>query len=919
MDDSRRAYGPPFLCVPRQRGAKLKVMSETLLTVLCAACAVLPALAQPQPPEVQKIEITGTHIRRVEAQGLQPLVVITREDIDRSGKTTLSDVLRELPAVGGGTFSEATNAGNSFAPGTSGVSLRGLGVNTTLVLLNGRRLANYGFAQNVSINFVDLNSIPLHAIERVEVLKDGASAVYGSDAIAGVVNVILRKDFRGGEVRVSQGGAQQGGLEHRRAGLTGGLGHLARDRFNVMASLEFLQQDRLNAGQRGFSLNPDNRAQGPGGLDFRSPTGQPGYFTAGGVRQAFSTCPVGRVVSPAALGVSGSGTICAYDYAADNDLLPSLERAAILAAGTFQLMRDVQLTTEVVLNRNQTSLLSAPSPGTFALGAAHPDKPGPAVTHVAYRFLEAGLRQGSVRSTSGRLLFGARGSLGLWDFDAALLSSISRQRSESANHIIQERAEEAFQGKLAGFDGQFYRVLNPALNSPGMLAQLEISPVRMADSRLAGFDVRVSRDLASLPGGSAAIALGLDRRTEQVVDLPDPRMDARNPSRITVAGLGSTFVQGRRRQTSGFVELSLPFAPGVESQLALRTDDLDDVGHKATPKLGMSYRLNRQTLVRAGYAQGFRAPSMAEMYLGDTVSYQSVVDTVRCLAYRVGPLGPTDPRTRSVCGVLTNGELGTGAVAQVQTTSAGNKDLAPETARSAYLGVVVEPSREWSLALDFYLIEHLNRILQPTASFVLANLPGSVTRFAPSADDLIAQAPGALRGVGGDTVSGLRQSYFNAGRQVTGGVDLEWRYRTAWGPGRLDISSSTTYVDSLRRQTAPDGPMLKVDGSYDNPRVRSTAAALWTVGPWATALGIQYTGSMDDARSQVGRPVKVPAWVSYDLNITYRGIRNVTWAVGGRNITNRNPPFSNLDWYGYAPGTHSPVGAYWYATLRHRF
>ena len=895
-------------------------MSNRLSAALCAAaCTVLPALAQQNPPELQRIEVTGSHIRRVDGQTLQPVVVLTREEIERSGKTALSEVLRDLPAVSGGTFSEATNAGNSFAPGTAGVSLRGLGVNTTLVLLNGRRLANYGFAQNVSVNFVDLNSIPVHAIERVEVLKDGASAVYGSDAIAGVVNVILRRDFRGGEVRASHGAAQQGGLTHHRAGVTGGLGHLARDRFNVMASLEHLQQDPLGAGQREFSRNPDNRAQGLGGLDFRSPTGQPGYFSAGSVRTAFATCPADRVVAPAALGVSGTGTICAFDYAPDNDLLPSFERTSLLATGTFQLNRDVQLRAELVLNRNQTSLSSSPTPGAFTLGAAHPDKPDPGVTQVAYRFLEAGLRLGTVRSTTQRLLLGARGSLGAWDFDAAVLSSTSRQFSTGFNHIVQERANEAFLGTLAGFGGQYYRVLDPGLNPPGMQAALSISPVRKGDSRLAGADVRASRDLFSLPGGSAAIALGLDRRKEEVADLPDPRTDTRNPARVTVAGLGSTFVQGGRTQTSAFVELSLPFAPGVESQLALRTDDYDDFGRKTTPKLGLSYRLGAGALVRAGYAQGFRAPSMAEMYLGDSVAYQSVVDAVRCFAYRVGPLGPLDARTRAVCGVSAAGVLGTGAVAQVQTTISGNKALEPETARSASFGVVVEPARAWSVALDVYYIEHQNRILQPTAAFVLANLPGAVTRFAPSQDDLAARAPGALRGVGGDTVSGIRQSYFNAARQTTGGVDLEWRYRTAWGAGRLEITSSTTYIDSLRRQTAPGGPMNSIDGSFDHPRVRSTATALWMSGPWATAVGIQYSGSMDDARSVLAVPVKIGAVVTYDLNITHRGIRNLTWAVGGRNITNRNPPFSNLDWYGYAPGTHSPVGAYWYATARYRF
>ncbi|HET7772775.1 MAG TPA: TonB-dependent receptor plug domain-containing protein, partial [Burkholderiaceae bacterium] len=184
---------------------------------VCAALAVVFAggfgfAAQAQQAQadqkkdvakVERVEVTGTNIRRVDFEGPQPVVVVSREDIEKSGKSTLNEVLQNLTAVSGGSFSEASLAGNSFAPGTSSVSLRGLGVNTTLVLLNGRRIANYGFAQNINEGFVDLNSIPVNAIERIDILKDGASAIYGSDAIAGVINVILRRDYKGVELSAS--------------------------------------------------------------------------------------------------------------------------------------------------------------------------------------------------------------------------------------------------------------------------------------------------------------------------------------------------------------------------------------------------------------------------------------------------------------------------------------------------------------------------------------------------------------------------------------------------------------------------------------------------------------------------------------------------------------------------------------------
>ena len=179
--------------------------------VAIAAAFTLPAAAQQAAQQLERVEITGSNIKRVDTETPQPLIIINRDEIERSGKTTLNELLVNLPIVSSGSFNEATGAGNSFAPGTASVSIRGLGVNTVLVLLNGRRVAGYGFAQNINEAFVDLNSIPLTAIERIDILKDGASAIYGSDAIAGVINVILRKDFRGVEVTGRYGSTKDGG------------------------------------------------------------------------------------------------------------------------------------------------------------------------------------------------------------------------------------------------------------------------------------------------------------------------------------------------------------------------------------------------------------------------------------------------------------------------------------------------------------------------------------------------------------------------------------------------------------------------------------------------------------------------------------------------------------------------------------
>ncbi len=897
---------------------KTKVCSGVLVALGSAmTVASLPVQAQ----TTQRIEITGSNIKRVEAETLQPVVTIRREDIERSGKTSVSELLAGLPVINGGSFSENTLAGNSFAPGTASVSVRGLGVNTTLVLINGRRLANYGFAQNLNEAFVDLNSIPVSAIERIEILKDGASAIYGSDAIAGVVNVILRRDFRGGELSVSAGSTTRGDGKESRGALTMGYGDLEADRFNVMATLDFFERGLTNAVDREFSKNADNRGQGPGGRDVRSPTGSPGYFFggAGNVNTPFSNCPADRIVPAASLG-AGSGNVCAFDFSPNNKLTPDSKRIGLLGSGTFQMTKDVAIFGEVMFNKNETGRYAAPTPAAFTLAASHPDRPaGSTFTSVAYRFVEAGDRLNTLTTETQRGLLGVRGTLAGFDFELAAVKGKSETVDLGQNYIVQERATQAFAGTLPGFAGTFYRVINPSLNSEAFLNGIKIDPRRSGVSEMTAYDARFSRELFSLGGGKAGMAAGIERREESVQDNPDPRVALTNPNRVTVAGSGGTAVVGERSLDSAYVELSLPFFKGFESQLALRTDRYSDFGSATTPKVGVSFRPNRMVLVRGGYAEGFRAPSLAELFLGESTSFPNVQDAPRCAAYRAGPLGPNDARTIAACG----GATGNGASAQVRSIFLGNKTLNPEKSKSQSFGLVIEPLDNLSVALDYYMIDHTNRILAPTAAFILANealFPGAVTRAARSADDIAANAPGNLRGVSGDLTPGITRTFFNASKQRTDGIDLDVRVRVPLETaGRLDLSTAFTYVNSLKRELNPGQGLVEIAGTFTYPRLRNTTSVLWTVGPWASSLTANTIGSYTDNFSVSGAFPRVKRMTTFDMNIAYSGFKNVKLSMGSNNMFDQQPPFSNSDWYGYDTSTHNPRGAFWYARGSVRF
>src|SRR5688572_9826404 len=258
---------------------KRKTLSRALIQALgtgVAISVVASAAHAQQAQRVEKIEVTGTNIKRVDTETASPVTIITREEIQRSGATTVSEVIRQLPANNAGSFSE--NSLNSFAAGAAAVSLRGLGAQATLILLNGRRLTPYPFANGAQVTFVDLNTIPLEVVDRIEVLKDGASAIYGSDAMAGVINVILRKDFKGIEVGANWGITSEHDAESWRATGTLGFADLAKDRWNFFANFEHREQDPLQANARAWTSTGNLLTFG--NQTRRSQNGFPGNFQA---------------------------------------------------------------------------------------------------------------------------------------------------------------------------------------------------------------------------------------------------------------------------------------------------------------------------------------------------------------------------------------------------------------------------------------------------------------------------------------------------------------------------------------------------------------------------------------------------------------------------------------------------------------
>ena len=487
--------------------------TRSLLAVAVASALLLPAAAGAQtsgetPRTLNTVSVTGSNIRRAEAEGSNPVQVIDRETLATSGKITVADALRAISANTGNATNETSNSG--WASGSAGIGLRGLSQKNTLVLLNGRRLANYGFPSNgLSDTFVNLNALPLVAVERIEVLKDGASAVYGSDAVAGVVNIITRQNFEGLEVGGSYGTSDEGGLDTVRGRVVGGFGDLDTDGFNVLASVEGYTRDRLDQDQRSLTRS-GIYSDLPGGR-WNGWSAKGARFLVGGASvpllDAAGNCPEGMTLTASAPIDGLAGNTCAINLAPYTTLIPSTERYQAYVNATVRLTDRADLFDEALYSRIHGASIFGSSPyftlegGRFALNAQtglaepvsnllpanNPYNPYGVATPIEYTFFDLGQSLKTNRSDAFRLLGGARGRGDRFDWEVATFFAKSTEEETVAAGFASRwpLARALADGSLNLHD--------PAATPSAVLDAIRLSTVREAQSSLHGIDFKLRK------------------------------------------------------------------------------------------------------------------------------------------------------------------------------------------------------------------------------------------------------------------------------------------------------------------------------------------------------------------------------------------------------------------------------------------
>ncbi len=872
---------------------KRKTLSVALVQALGASVAMsvfITAHAQ-QAQRVEKIEVTGSNIKRVDQETVAPVEIITRDQIERTGQATVAEVLRNIPANTGGSFGEsfANSFANSFASGASGISLRGLGQKTTLVLLNGRRTAGYGFAQNLQDSFVDLNSIPSSAVERIEILKDGASAIYGSDAIAGVVNIILRKDYKGVELS-AQTGYYEGKHDYR-FNATAGWGDLARDRWSAFVTLDFYKRDQVLLSDTDFGASRDYR-QYPGGRNFQS-------LTAGGtfrqVNANGTLSPNFRAISECAdLGgtvLTGpqavdrgllaaasnqnltTNTFCAKDINGQLTALPETERIGIIsrftkefsskATGYLELglsrVENVQVFTPPFFNTTalqQTSAGLRPFGYTvnFAPGVA--GNPFPTNARITGNLQDFGTRDQKTVSDTLRVLAGLTYTVRSWDLDSAVGFSRNEIDQDNYNRLTLSGTSAVLgvpstpQPPVPVVTSTALNLDRPSLTPVGVREQMRANVKREATSELKFVDTKASTELWRMAGGPVGLAIGGEFRNEKLADRPSAL--AANGE---ILGQGITATNGERDNYAVYGELSLPLTRRLEASVAARYDHYSDYGTSTTPKAGIKFKATDSLLLRANWGKGFRAPTLPEISPSSATFFVQV----------------NDPVTG-----LTN--------VQISGVFAGNPNLEAEKSTSTTAGIIFEPNQNFSIGVNYYRIDWKNIVATPDFQDVVDE--GDPTRVIrdPITNNIV-------------TVLG---NYFNVNQTLTAGWDLEARYRISTGMGRWTTRANMSYVDKFEEDgenvngsNVGNNSIPRVRGQLaldlDAGRLSATLAGNYTRHYRQEALAASFRAPQDPRFQNQVYPESIPSYITYDLFAKFQLTRNLSIAGSIVNIHNRLP------------------------------
>ena len=926
------------------------MIQRTAALCLFSCFVSVSAFAQSEVQRLERVEVTGSSIKRLDAETALPVQILRREDIDRIGATTTEELLKQVTAITSAGSILVSQSNGTVTSSVSTVSLRALGSNRTLVLVNGRRVASSAAGSTSAA--VDVNSIPIAAIERIEVLKEGASSLYGSDAIAGVINFILRRDYTGAEAMVEYGSpTRSGGGKDWKASAYLGMGNLERDGWNFNGGAGYEKQDRIQGKDRPFARQINVGEHN----DLSSTIAFPGNILNGPTfsrlaSPAFPNCGPTGIDSPFFDGNATSGTACRFENSPFLSVAPEMEKKYVMANGHLRLTNRMEAYAEAAFTRTAFRYTTQPVPiseGTTLpatnpyvaflnnlVATQYPTLPAglrrfatlgntlvllppsspffptafvaslglPANQPIAFRYRDFanGQRETEDVADNARLVVGVKGEMGGWDYDSAFLYS---QNKTTTNLLAGYPLYSHFLPILdSGAVNPFGATTDPATLTAVHNAELR-GAISSAKISTTSIDLKGTRDLMQWQAGAVGIAVGGELREEKFTYSPSQAFQIGD-----VAGFGGNVfgVDVKRHVASVYSEVAVPVLKNLELDAGVRYDNYQTVGSTTNPKISFRFTPVPQVLVRGSYGTGFRAPSLTDLYTPQqtSVTANGSRDPLRCPNVQTG--APADCNN------------------QFPTITGGNPTLKPEKSKSGTLGIVFEPNRTLSVGWDAFWITIRDQLGVLPSTTILGNAANATT----FASFILRGAPdGNASGLG--PITAVLQNTANLFKAKVSGYDIDVVVRPDIGAGHhLTVRLDGTEIWQSIRQN--------FDGSYGNnmdsalgaglgviPRWRHVATAIYDRGPWMFSVQQNFQDSYHDQTGNVGgTPRLVGVYETFDAQARYTGIRNVALTLGVKNFTDRDPPYTNAAGQfaaGYDVAYGDVRGRFVYGNIRYTF
>jgi iron complex outermembrane receptor protein len=925
-----------------------QVVAGGALTVLSLSPAMAQQVSADTQQPVQRVEITGSNIRRADAETPSPVQVISSDDLKKSGYTSVADVLQHISANGQGTLSQGFSA--AFAGGASGISLRGLNTSATLVLIDGHRMAPYPLSDDGQRQFVDISNIPFEAVDHIEILKDGASATYGSDAMAGVVNVILKKSYIGTTASAEAGTATEGGGTTYHASVMHGFGDLDADGYNAYFNLEVRHQDDITYSQRNgdglwtntnWTAYPGGSAKTPGLVTplSQQPATLTPYLTNPNLPFGPSNAVFlgGACTSYSQLESGG----CQYQNP-HAEIQPTTQNLNLLGSFTKKLGGDWQVNTKASLfdsKGEQYSTLAFVPPwsegmtlvpqsfngNTAIASGVIPHQVGTPISQITVPANYPGNTLGAPAVVNGvlngagsphteyeskayRLSADLTGTLGDWD----ITSSLGYSKNNLTQNIYGSSINTPALVAALNRPVNPYNLVGP--NTAADMAAVFPTVSAFDTSQLDYAEFHATRSLMQLQGGDLGFSTGAEY-VRRVMDSPAPLLIAEG-----IVNGNNAYVEGTQTDASLYMEFAAPVLKTLEIDGSARYDHFNNAGNATTPKLGFKFTPTESFALRGTAAKGFRAPNAAEngdaglAYGGITTAYQ--------------PLCPGGPTGNAAGNAPAKGSVLNYCNYTQTILSSSNPDLNPEKSTSETLGAILEPIKGWSSTIDLYQITIKDQIVTgpPSANPVLGapistlcadGNGGSYQCTTPTGIPLYYQA-----------------TYVNANSTQTRGLELESRYKFKLGDyGNLTTEIDWTHAFSYTltengvsyELAGTHGPSI-IGGDTGNPKDKVQLTFTWDKGPLQVATIFNWTSSFDltDPSYPGGGPTtcgqglanggflpgaadpvpasesqfcNVKSFLETDLSVKYKLDKQWTLHASVTNLFNQPPPV-DLQSYG---------------------